>query len=596
MAASRLTSEPLEGILVVTLLCNRLGGSRAQHQHHQSDAWRAAHSGLCADIFGDKNKIGRVSHIALDLSSLGKCTGDIVIGATPGRDTRETQADGSPNLLLIVGCIAGISLFLLITCVAIYIYYIRRSSRSSQPAQFHPYGFGDGISYRDLPSGKASSIDSWRQKANNIPPTPSSGSLTSSSLSGSRLYVPHVQPVGRLNAASPGRSPPPEYPDYLPYTGPVEPRPSESMTLEPPRIAGIDASTQGWLTATAAALSPLPSASWSKPTRQIHRPEPIPLRNRLSSAMTTDLLDSYYPQQDLISSASTFSSLGLTGTGLTIRAMGATRSVARIWPNNVVVDPYRPVQESHSAPSTSLTQPVSRPGSPPSRGTHTPSTLDSALSSAYPKPSPHASATTSGFSGGTSAATFSPESGSIASSYPLRRGVSIKSVKTMRSFFSALLFSSPMSDTPALPRRSERYEYARPDSDIFPIASLSRSGSLVRPGPRPEGLSDLGHCVIGDHSIRSGGNTALLAGGGAFTPNSDSAATIWSSENCLGAKQREVQLERASSATSHTLPPIRLDRGEDNFFIELNPNSPVTMVGGSRPGSEQTAVPTWRIV
>ena len=86
MAAMRLTSESLEGILVVTLLCNRLGGSRAQHQHHQPDAWRAARSGLCADILDDENKIGRVSHIALDLSSLGYCTGDIVMGSAPARD------------------------------------------------------------------------------------------------------------------------------------------------------------------------------------------------------------------------------------------------------------------------------------------------------------------------------------------------------------------------------------------------------------------------------------------------------------------------------------------------------------------------------
>jgi len=501
--------------------------------------------------------------------------------------------------------------------VAAYIYYIRRSRRPRQPPGLHPYGFSSGISYRDISPGKASSIDSWRKNATaNIPPTPSSGSGSGSgsSVSGLHFYAAHVQPgSGRfIQSVSPGRSPPPDYPDYLPYRGPIEPRPTT-----PPLIAGINASTQGWLAATAAtSLSPSPlDRSQARGTRSIHRPDPIPLRERYTAELDEVPWDSYYAQQDVISPASTLSSLGLTG--MTSRAMGATRSVARLWPTSIVVDSHPPPFTPQSAPTTTIPSRPTRPLRVSSYDTNP--SVPSYTSTANPSVSHNQSVDPTSGSTVNSTGTFRAEQVGSKMTSPvmsLRRGVSIKSVKTMRSFFSGLLFAnSPIPNTPAIPSTymSDRFEVARPESEIFPSGSVSRAGSIVR-AEQPDRLDGtdrvdrLIHCGYPGYasmglglglglSVSSANYTGTAESSGGSTPRGHQDQKDASHSRDSRRREDTARLERASSATSHGLPPIRLDRGGDNFFIELNPNSPVTMVNGSRPGSEMTSAPTsWRYV
>lgn len=316
-------------------------------------------------------------------------------------------------------------------------------------------------------------------------------------------------------------------------------------------------------------------------------------------------LDSYYAQQDFISPASTLSSLGLSG--MTARAMGATRSVARLWPTSVVIDSQHHL---HLPPTTPQSAPTDSALSRPAKPQRALSSNSAQFAPSYHGAAPSAHSCdqllSSGVTGGSLASSPSGQTsgtetgtGTMTSPMtPLRRGVSIKSVKTMRSFFSGLLFAnSPIPDTPAVPSTyiSERYEVARPESEIFPQSSISRAGSIVR--HRPDALQPLNRFgpskqTEGEGRVSSG--ATHTAGSGSVS----SGSTPWAERNQTTRREARDESRRARTP-SWRLPPIRLDRGGENFFIELNPNSPVTMVNGSRPGSEMPtpAAPTsWRYV
>lgn len=487
-----------------------------------------------------------------------------------------------PNLTLIIGTIAGVSAVLLIVSVILYIFLVRRKTRPTRLPKSQPYGFANGFSYRDISPAKASSIDSWRKNA--TPHTPSSGSTSGSSASNGRFYAAHLQPATGQPAISPGRSPPPEYPDYLPYRGPIEP-PNLTPNEEPPAIAGLTASTHGWLAAAITPRSPgdTPRSS-PRPTRPVHRPDPIPLRDRNAGNMDEIPLDSYYAAQDVISPASTMSSLGLSG--MTTRAMGATRSIARLWPTSVIIS-----GPDSTLPSTLSTATIATPPSAqrqdrdravsiesmqynPTYTTagHFVSSPDQLLGSGITSASLAAMRERSSPNGSTNRDAYSAAS-------PLRRGVSIKSVKTMRSFFSGFIHGSPAPETPALPSAYTHYDTpaARPDSDIFPHSSISRSNSLAGNGG---GVSRYGIA-----------RTPSNAGAGGSTGAGGRVGGGGSGE---GGKRNK---SRGTLGSSGLPPMLRLDAGGENFFIELNPGSPMTVVDHARPESEVTAMPSggaWR--
>ena len=422
---------------------------------------------------------------------------------------------------------------------------------------------------------KASTIDTWRKKTagSSHTSTPSTASLVSPY--GGGFLAAHVQP-GRT-AHSPGRSPPPEYPDYLPYRGPIETRPPpRPESIEVPGIVGLNDSTNGWLSQVVAARSPMETdINRERSARVVHRPEPIPLRERNVQTAESNhtVLDSYYNQQDLISPASTMSSLGFTS--MTTRAIGATRSVARLWPTSVLItnSPPHTIDEDGSTVSQ-ITPPANHRNDPglfidSMRYPPLPSTAVS--TTARTPPSGTMSSRAMDYSNASRDTLYRSSSGQSPSTTPLRRGVGIKSVKTMRSFFSGLLGSgagSPFPETPALPATySDTFMVAtpaRPDSDIFPAASISRSNSLVRDPSR-------------------------------------SANLVTSSRYDNGREAKDVPVDSPDrpritmqSYTSSAVPPLlRLDTSENNFFIELNPDSPVTRVEGSRASGMTSLPDSW---
>ena len=466
---------------------------------------------------------------------------------------------------------------------------------------------------------------------------------------GQHQRYPQQQQLARLGG-SPMRSPPPEYPDYVPYRGPIEPRPLPSISdhspryaepeYDPPAIAGSNPSAQGWLRAQAG--SPAPSYT---PTAMSHRtgrseisarlgrgdrmdsmertmndgiypPAPIPLRTPRSIAAGTDAIpiDSYYElHPETISPVSTESSLGLSG--MTARAMGATRSFARLWssregapssfgmlattPNGSNLD-----YNSSSNPTTSgLAHPHPRPP-PVDSARHIPTYTLAGHFAQSPDQLVGSELNHTTVYNGPSTSSDLPQSTSCSthpeSPYTLRRGVSIKSVKTMRSFFSGLLFhtgggpgSSP--ETPALPQPA-----ARPDSDIFPngLGYLSRANSTAGGasifGRSPSRASRANTTTTGrsTHHINASAN-----------PNNNTATTTNPSRATSRATSKKMH-----RTTRHGPPTLRLDGlglglgtathesgggGAHNFFIELNPNSPMTLGASSRPGSELTPG-SWR--
>ena len=314
------------------------------------------------------------------------------------------------------------------------------------------------------------------------------------------------------------RLPPSDDPDYLPYRGPVEREPAAGRYDEPLPIVGANPTAQRWLEDQAALIESHGPARQNPvyTGRNIPRPPPLPFRLRLDR-FDNIALDDYYRDESEADPdgfspiGSTPSTLGLTGR--TARAVGATRSVARLWPSRDAI-PSTLRQQSADPPADSILFTPS----------HTTAGTFSICQSQM-----HGSglASRSIFTNPTHSNPSSSHPSSFHSA--LRRGVSVKSVKTMRSFFSTLLFHSSSTSlavqTPALPLAA-----ARPDSDIFPIGSLSRSNSAA------------------DDGIESSTNARMA--------------------------QRDGGRE--------TSP---------NLVIELNPNSPMTMAPSSRPDSDWTQ---WR--
>ncbi len=405
----------------------------------------------------------------------------------------------STHLPLVIGIISGSSAVLLILGIVIFICCTTHRA-NLEGRRRTPYGFSSGIASAS-PRGP---VDTWRKNAAEASPiSPQSAMAVSPS----------------TNEAS-HRSPPADYPDYVPYRGPVEPKPAFGRNDEPPSIAGGNPMAQGWLQARSTSPTPSFATSFGESDEytQHGRYAPPPLLPALrNGGYFHDIALQRYEHSDLehgTSPGSRTSSHGLTGT--TARAVGATRSIARLWPSRDAIPSN--LRRTSGNPRTDSMIYVPSYSTAGNLSSSPNQLIGSSFVSRSNTNEPHS---------------YHPSS-HPSSMHTLRRGVSIKSAKTMRSFFSGLLFqsssSSPIAQTPALPQPA-----ARPDSGIFPNGSLSRSNSS-RAGPL---------------SIGSG-------------------------------TRREVP------------PSLRLEGGREtspNLFIELNPNSPMTVAASSRPDSEWTQ---WR--
>ncbi|RXK34754.1 hypothetical protein M231_07996 [Tremella mesenterica] len=434
-----------------------------------------------------------------------------LVNNTPGKElvvdyailtgpTSSTSSGSHPAI--IASAVSSAVAVLLIVAVLLYLYITRkRLPRSS--TETVSYVFAHGLS-----SGQSKSF------VKRSPSTPSSSSGSTSA------YGP--QPTEH--------SPPPSYPDYIPYAPPhSSPRGnvsrwSAATTVTLPAIVGANPTAAGWLArnpATVAGVNPSSPTSSSRNSRLLRPP---PLARRHSKERYDDIaLDQFTPRTDIsASSVHTPTTPQSLIHGVTVRAGKATRSVARLFP-----------MRGDSDPSSTYTQP------PSSYTYESDPYLPTVTTAGSLNPNAHLAmmGRQTPNDGSRSITPYTPIS---SERHTLRRGVSIKSVKTMRSFFSSLLHgagASPMPDTPALPQAA-----ARPDSGIFP---LSRNNSTATGRGRASSAGG-----GGEGGQRGGRRSGGMGGYGRGRP--------------MGLNLEE--------------PPRK------DLIIELSPESPITTF--SRPDSQ----------
>ncbi|WVF69795.1 hypothetical protein IAT40_004574 [Kwoniella sp. CBS 6097] len=335
-------------------------------------------------------------------------------------------------------------------------------------------------------------------------------------------------------------------------------------------------------------------------------------------------------------SASTPSSVGQTGVAVrTSVQLGSLQSVARLWPTRDAVPSAYKTPSAYVATSGRVDYPqASAQAQTPSQTrlvtANTPSSIAGGSGPYRPDTS------------GMTESIFEPPSPASG----LSRGMSIKS---MGSFFSRLIFNPPGSSsttslsnlpsvpsTPAFPQAA-----ARPDSGTLPIAPGSASslgmgrGMPVRKGTSGSEMSASSQLMP---STATGSVFGTTTGTGTFTSTSTSSSSSPSTARTMGSAfgggGASAMTPASSSSTSTPLytansyngggvgvgvgggyRPMPLRSASDgmggayvprtgtgtgtgtgtrtipgespNFFIELNPDSPMT---DSRPGSEWTTV------
>lgn len=518
-------------------------------------------------------------------------------------------------------------LLLLLVGVYFWLAKCRDNARKASTSQV-PYGFSTGLGGKgvggDLPSSSSASsgmsnssaLDQWRRMqklspqglASNNSLTPHSPitpfSVASTSRSGTDPISAKSSGTGAGSMTAYGQpklrvfnSPPPEYNDYIPYNGPISSPPANQDALySAPRSSQPQRGSNGWRVAD---RSPRPSvrtleseaggrSAASGRTGLSSRGDRPSARRSVSYGAGQDLalppsLDrdtsstrySYYPYESPIGSGrrptSTQPPLSALSSEVSEAQMGmgraveATRSVARLWPTRAAVPSHYVTSALEEAtggglgPSSVAAQP---PGSSAggAGGRYLPSEVPFSFMDSDPAPAHDRPSSTS-----------------------LRRGVSVKSVKTVRSFFSGLLgggggggggmgFGHSVASSTAGPASA-----ARPDSDIFP------SEGIILP-PMPSGTS------------AGGGGGGYQVAADLFRGNSRGAASLAAARNNAPSRNtiRRVPVPAAeplaaSSLGSRTLRLEPRRSSPTNFFIELNPNSPMTEL--SRRDSEMT---TWR--
>ncbi|KAK8847410.1 hypothetical protein IAR55_005268 [Kwoniella newhampshirensis] len=532
-------------------------------------------------------------------------------------------SSSTAHLALIVGLIAGISIVLLIAGAITYVMYTRRRSRriaaerrimNTTPT---PYPFATGIG-----KDPSTSEDDWRlHRVQSASPSTPYSSDGPPGING-RGFAWGIGGDG-IESNEPYRSPPPKYPDYIPYRPPADtsshnvvsefsetidsnlPYIGGGSARSPPLIAGATPLATGWLSTQRGrteehVTSPAPSQTSSSSRRSgsgrsREGRSSIPLISRRGDRSTEGYveiaLDHYDQSQRHGRSPSPASASTPSTQELVVspkRAVGGSRSVARLWPKRDAVP------SSHRTPS--LAQKVILPG----LGTigHKLGTNNVTHHQAFDlnrrnpiQGSQCTSTATSASSPNVGAAEPDKSSVNDGRGTSLRRGVSIKSVKTMRSFFSGLLFvpsssstTSPISSIPALPQTA-----ARPDSDIFP--GLAGGDTSIK-SDRMGGDMSMQNNRSGDVRDGKGGDMGRSAGLGLVGVERKGIQTRMNRDTSLKVTpflNEAVGLGGPSiNASQIGTNDGGLEEGKEaspNLFIELNPNSPIT---ASRPDSQWT--------
>ncbi|WRT64765.1 uncharacterized protein IL334_001699 [Kwoniella shivajii] len=424
----------------------------------------------------------------------------------------------------------------------------------------------------------------------------------------------------------PFRSPPPDYPDYIPYYPPNTSSSAASPSAsnvgsgksayynKSPHRPEISADSSGWIHNASKTLSPSPSMK-SRASPLIERMNPlssarsnkpeyddIALDNyssysrseQRSIPITPPPIPSEYGDYTPTTSTTPYSkyttspSTASTDQSVAVQSIAKRGSkppnVARLWPSRDAV----PSAYQNSLATTIKTEPslhrMNTTGGqssiapyPPGSSINLPSMQESIISPSAPE---------------------SPMAGARAEG-GLGRGASIKSSKsigTMRSWFSGLIFAPPGSNsglisslpsvpsTPILPQAA-----ARPDSGIFPLALNGSVGSIPLRSS-PAGTPTQMVPGTATRSIFSSPLTARTMGsgygygygyGGNQTPRSGNNSPFANLGNVNGMNTRPLPSRSTTDSSGYTYG----SNEGNNMFIELNPNSPI---GESRPGSEWT--------
>ncbi|KAK6903715.1 hypothetical protein I203_107220 [Kwoniella mangroviensis CBS 8507] len=595
------------------------------------------------------------------------------------------QAEEESHIPLIAGISGGVSALLILLGLC-GLFIVRRNKRRTKATKLRQqnvqYAFANGIG-KDGPlnSGKSfstSTLNDWRRPPSSLlsPNTPAS----SQSLNNTGEYIwgtgrpagldlsytrsPNTGTPGINNSTNHGvqshsqpipppfNSPPPDYPDYIPYqppasestgTGtvvstsgksayrPVNPRSNTAPNLSSstsPQLAVINPSTPltagGWAQSANRAISPSGSLG-NRKSPLIDRINPLgPARSK--PEYDDIALDNYTPRHP------SRNQRPITPPPIPAEYGDYTPTTAHT--------PYRKYTTSPStmthSPSSSIG--VQRTATRSSIMSNIPrlTSVREAISSIYnrtnstgPDSSLKLVTTTGGSEPGSMALTTSGLPTASSNSTPktpkyiqqqseeeaLRRGLSVKSNKTtgtMKSWLSNLVFAPSTSNgvnvgnlpslpsTPILPQAA-----ARPDSGIFPLAlngsvhsiplrSGSGNGTPVQMVPSTATRSFFGGVI----SSPSTSKTLNGSWGNSITPKSDGSspfAYTTSTGTIPGGNPIPSRSTTGSSSGGGYGYGYSNDGNGDSsgmgnqMFIELNPNSPI--MGDSRPGSEWTNGP-----
>ncbi|WVQ76053.1 hypothetical protein IAR50_005690 [Cryptococcus sp. DSM 104548] len=548
----------------------------------------------------------------------------------------QTSSSSSTNLGLIIGVILGVSALLILLAAGSYVFMVHRRSRNKPEYPFAGYGKNAAATYSNFTSLASKELDPWDQ--NDEAFLQKSRSTLALGTSGMRLGTTSV------------------YSDYLPYRGPIEPPPSHlsegpnvartgsreellpygdmqsshgswtpSGMSTPPLISGASPSAVGWLKGArpwvASPVFSLGSASFSAGTGYTgsrsgsQRSASSGVGGRQSPLDRLDRhdfigLDLYQPalspppfsssrssrpSPPRTASTSLTASSGLStpstlGLGLgehvqqAVRMPAPARSVGRLWPTRDAVPSSYRTESVMQGASVGVEDPNPRAlYSSSSLALNASTSVDALQSQIQTAPQPN-----------------TPIS-------PLRRGASIKSIKTLRSFFSGIIFVPPTApsmphlsrtggdgesepQTPAVP-----WTAARPDSGIFPGLERGFSRRFASRRGRNKGgekEGDGGDKMPASSVPAKSPVTAMVTRSPLSLARALPSDSRQQSGESAQTQVRDVEegialphRPQGDAAGEAERQEVEEEEASPNFFIELDPNSPIE---GSRPASQWT--------
>ncbi|WVW78432.1 hypothetical protein I302_100386 [Kwoniella bestiolae CBS 10118] len=580
------------------------------------------------------------------------------------------QPEEKSHIPLIAGISGGVSLLIILIglCWLIIVRRNKRRTASSRPRQHQAqYAFANGIG-KDGPlnSGKTfstSTLNDWRRPASSLlsPNTPASGQSLNNTgeyiwgtgrpagldLSATRSpntntpgsgthnqSINNAQPIQAI--PPPFNSPPPDYPDYIPYQPPspecsavstsgksayrpvnprsnTAPNPSTSpgwQVVNPSPSASTSTPTptgNGWVQSANRAISPSSGSLASRKSPLIERMNPLG-SSKYKPEYDDIALDNYpapnqrpitpppipaeygdytpttaqtpYSHSKYTTSPSTNSPSSSIGVQRTATRSSIMSNIPRLTSVREAISSIYNRSGSTGTDSTLKLVTNAGGGETPGPGTGLPTGSGSETTYNTPKTPKYTQ--------------------QLVDDEELRRGLSVKSNKTsgtMKSWLSNLVFAPSstsninvgslpsLPSTPILPQAA-----ARPDSGIFPLAlngsvrsiplRSSPAGTPVQMVPSTATRSFFGGAISSPSTGKTWGNLTPKSGsssGSPFVYTAQSGGT--------GAKPVPARSATSSSLGEYTYGAGG-GGGGNEMFIELNPGSPI--MGNSRPGSAWT--------